>query len=234
MLTLITATPTFAIPHVENQDAGVTQATAQLIPAGRDGVTGILRPGTGTPFDINPPDVDVFSFVLTAPTTAVSIEVNSTFDNNLLLLRQGFVGLWGDDDSGTGLNARIDTNLTPGTYFIAIGRNNIGAYDNSNVVAWSNDSGSLTPTQAAARIALVGVEGSGTTNNEPYTVSFNFQTSTNLVISNLTAISDKQSVRTKIRKALRILKQAKRSGHKSQVRRSRKQIKKLKRKLNAL
>lgn len=167
----------------EGKDAGLTEATAAIVSPGITKITGTYKPGTDGPFGDNPADIDVFAFTL-ENTTAVSIAAPAIngIDPNLLLLKEGFFGIFGDDDGGSGLNSLIEVTLPPGTYYLAIGDNNIGAYPFGSGSAgddeWDNDSGLLDPAKAAIPIAFIGSESSNPddTTGQAYEITFNFST----------------------------------------------------------
>lgn len=172
-----------AAPFVESTDAGITERTAAVLPPGVDGVTGTLKAGTLGPFSADPTDVDVFAFTLDKAVVGASITASvAGGDANLLLLREGFFGVHGDDDGGDGLDSNITRDLQPGTYYIAVGLNNIGAYEASAVAAgddlWDNDYDSLTPPDSTTAIAFIGSEDADPddTTGQSYTVTFNFAT----------------------------------------------------------
>lgn len=169
--------------HTESPDAGIRAATAQFVPGGTDRIAGTLKPGTDGPFGANPSDIDVFAFVVSQTVNAVIDCPTTSFDPNLLLLKEGFFGLYGDDDGGNGLDSRITITLTPGTYYIAVGDNNIGAYPFGATMAgqdaWDNDFGLLDPlTEGAIPIDFIGSESSNPddSNNDAYEILFNFTT----------------------------------------------------------
>ena len=167
----------------EGKDAGLTEATAAIVSPGITKITGTYKPGTDGPFGDNPADIDVFAFTL-ENTTAVSIAAPASngIDPNLLLLKEGFFGIFGDDDGGSDLNSLIEVTLPPGTYYLAIGDNNIGAYPFGSGSAgddeWDNGSGLLDPAKAAIPIAFIGSESSNPddTTGQAYEITFNFST----------------------------------------------------------
>ena len=120
-------------------------------------------------------------FFLAAP-TAIAIEANSDeCDLNLLLLGQSFRGLAANDDRAPGeLNASIQLNLAPGLYYVAVGQNNTAAFptgaDAPGEGTWDNDSGLLSPTEAAVPIAFIGADDEipAPTDGESYGITFNF------------------------------------------------------------
>jgi hypothetical protein len=175
-----------AAPFAETTDAGVTEVGAGVLPPKVNGVTGTLKAGTLGPFAPNPADVvdvDVFAFTLDTAVTGATISATVTgADANLLLLGEGFLGIEGDDDGGGGSNSQIIRNLAPGTYYLAVGLNNTGAYEATAVAEggdlWDNDSGSLTPPDSTTPIAFIGSESPNPTDTtgQPFTITFNFET----------------------------------------------------------
>ncbi len=226
--------------HVENPDAGVTQSTGQRLPRFITTITGTLKPGTTDSFGSNPVDVDVFCFTIDRPVNGATIRVISpdgAFDPNLLLLRDGFYGIAGDDDSGGGINgydAQITTNLSPGTYYIALGDNNIGAFaasaTNANEYSWDNDSGNLSPMEAGIPIVFVGAETvPDASTGQSYLVTFNFQTSDDPATAAIRA-----SLEQKIKKLEKQIKKAKKDRDQPLLKKLKKKLKRLKRSLNSL
>jgi len=176
-----------AAPFPESIDSGVTETSAVALPPGVNLVTGTLKAGTLGPFAANPADVvdvDVFAFTIDKAVNGASItaSVAGGGDANLLLLGEGFLGIVGDDDDGPGFDSMITRDLAPGTYYIAVGLNNIGAYEATAVmegqVLWGNDSGALTPPESTTPIAFIGSQSSNPadTTGQSYTVTFNFTT----------------------------------------------------------
>jgi hypothetical protein len=180
-----------AAPFPESSDAGVSETSAAVLPPRVNGVTGTLKAGTLGPFALNPADVvdvDVFAFTIDKAVTGASITAivaGGVGDANLLLLGEGFLGIEGDDDDGLGLNgldANITRDLAPGTYYIAVGLNNIGAYEATAVMEgqelWGNDQGALTPPNSTTPIAFIGSQDANAddTTGQSYTVTFNFTT----------------------------------------------------------
>lgn len=173
-----------AAPFAESNDAGVAEAGAAVLPPKVNGVTGTLKAGTLGPFALNPADVvdvDVFAFTIDAAVTGATIIVNIPGEEaNLLLLGEGFLGIEGKHDGGA--TSTITRNLTPGTYYIAVGLNNIGAYEATATAegqdVWDNDSGSLMAPDSTTPIAFIGSEmvNPEDTTGQPYTVAFNFET----------------------------------------------------------
>lgn len=177
-----------AKPFAEKGDAGISEGTAMIVPPGVNLIIGTLKPGTDFPFGANPVDVDVYAFTLSKP-TSVRIEANSwTADMNLLLLREGFYGIYGDDDGGGNNNSLVPSDGNPlvlprGTYYVAVGRNNIGAYPYGATMvgdeAWENDDDLLDASKAAVPIHFIGGNGIGPnpTFGDRYEIVFNFFTS---------------------------------------------------------
>ncbi len=221
--------------HIENPDAGVTEATAQKVPRNVNFITGTLKPGTTDGFGVDPTDVDVFCFTLAAPVNGASIQVFAdTFDSNLLLLREGFYGIWGDDDSGVGgADSGIITNLPAGTYYIAVGINNIGPYqagdDDAGDYVWDNDSDELSPAEAALKIAFIGSEDGDPTSNQPYQIALNFLTS-----DDPATVALRTSLESKLKKAKKALKKAKKKDDSRKVKKLKKVLKRLKKRIAAL
>jgi len=230
LLSLISATSALAITHAESPDAGITEATAQVLPANIDMVTGTLKAGTTGPFGIDPTDVDVFCFTLNAPVTGATIEVSTPdFDSNLLLLKEGFFGIWGDADG------EIVTDLPAGTYYIAVGINNIGAYDATATMAlddvWDNDDDELSPGDAAIPIVFIGSESADPedTTGQTYSVAFNFVTSDDP--ATIAAAAARASLENKIKKLKKKIKKAKGTTKSKKLK---KKLKKLKTRLAKL
>jgi CSLREA domain-containing protein len=171
---------------LETLDAGNNAASAMVVSTGGSvSITGNLKAGTGNPFESSPVDVDVYKFTLLED-GVVRISGNSDqCDVNLLLLDGQFRGIQADDDSGSGgygdFNARIEKFLPAGTYYVAVGQNNIGAFPATatgpGMAAWNNDSGVLAPDKALIPISFVGADDAtpAPTNGELYIVHFNLQ-----------------------------------------------------------
>lgn len=165
----------------EGSDAGDRAASALSVPVGTTAIEGTFAPGTGNPFEANPADVDVYAFFLAAP-AAVAIEATSDeCDLNLLLLGQNFRGLAANDDRAPGeFDASIQLDLAPGLYYIAVGQNNTAAFPAGAGApgdgAWDNDSGLLSPAEAAVPIAFIGADDEipAPTDGEGYEITFNF------------------------------------------------------------
>lgn len=185
-----TASSLTAQTFLEGSDAGIRAATAKVVPPGVNRISGTLKPGTTNAFGVDPVDADVFAFTIRR-TTAVQIDANSEMaDMNLLLLKEGFFGVEGDDDHGVGgppgfnYNSRINIVLPPGTYYIAVGPNNIGAFPFGAMaigdVAWENGDGLLNESMSSVPIDFIGSNESGAqdaTAGESYEIRFSFTTS---------------------------------------------------------
>lgn len=180
--TLLPAVAPFlrADTFTEGADAGINEEGAVLLPANTTEVQGTLKAGTLGPFSVDPVDVDVYAFTILEAVPAAQIDATGAFDVNLLLLREGFFGIEGDDDGGGGGNSQITTSLAPGTYYIAIGQNNIAAYPFGATMegdeTWGNDSGFLAGPEASTPIAFIGatLANPTDTNGMAYTVTFSF------------------------------------------------------------
>ena len=188
----------------ESTDAGNNAATAIVVSDGRSfSVSGTLKAGTGNPFETNPVDVDVYKFTVPADMNVV-IEGNSDVcDVNLFLLDGQFRGIQADDDSGGsgygGFNARIARFLTAGTYYVAIGQNNIGAFP-ANATApgtavWNDDSGVIAPGKASIPISFIGADDAtpAPTNGEAYQLSLSYQQFFTPTLTNTTATLNRQT-----------------------------------------
>ena len=167
-------------------DAGATELSGQILPPGTNHIFGSFKAGTGTPFGANPVDVDVFGFGLTKARTVTITASAADLDLNLLLLGEGFLGIWGDDDSGggpgLGTNPQIKVDLLAGNYYIAVGLDNIAAYASGAVKVddqvWNNDSGEITDPENKIAIAFVGTmdEAPTPTSGQPYEIELDFST----------------------------------------------------------
>lgn len=131
---LLISTTAYATPYTEIGDAGDTLGTAQTVPAGTTSIDGILGVAA---------DVDLYELTITenATVTFYGEEIGSSIDSNLILFNAAGNGLFGDDDGGAGLDSQIVWPLTPGTYYIAYGDNNIEGRNAANTIFCGNDSG---------------------------------------------------------------------------------------------
>lgn len=239
LIPLLPAASLFANPHVESPDAGVTETTAQIVPRRITEINGFIGPGTEAWNDPSARDVDVYCFTIDKPVTGASITVISPdggFDPNLLLLREGFYGIWGDDDSGGGiddLDSRIVTNLAAGTYYIAVGSNNIAAYEagpaDEDDYPWNNDSNELDPGEASAKIAFIGASDSDDGQNASYRIVFNFETADDPATAAM-----RKSLEKKVKKLKKKQKKAKRSGDFVKAKKFKKKLKRVQKKLKRL
>lgn len=180
---------------VESPDAGNTRATALPVIAGTTQINGTVGPQA---FDAltgrGENDVDMYMFTLNTGGT-FTIQVNAAVANepdmNLMVFNQAGQFLAGDDDDDEsctnivpfigGYDSCLTLNLTAGTYYFAVGDNNIGAYesvagfiaDRSSYFA-SNDSG-IFASPSTEIVAIAGSSsGSPADADEqgPYTVYF--------------------------------------------------------------
>lgn len=90
-----------------------------------------------------PGDVDLYKLTFDS-TATVTFDGISSQDSNLMLFDAAGHALWGDDDSGEGFDAQIIFTVSPGTYYLAYGANNIEAANASGDEFCSNDSGNCT------------------------------------------------------------------------------------------
>ena len=196
--TLLGLMSTNALAQVmsESGDAGNTLATAQSIVSGTTQVNGTIGADA---FDSLTGrvelDVDMFEFVLDTGGT-FTIQVNATSgtgdpDMNLLVFNASGQFLAGDDDDGDscsnivpfldGLDSCLTLTLAAGTYYFAVGDNNIGAFETvAGFIASrssyfeDNDSGILgSPTSEI--VAIAGAESdppSASDDQGPYAVYF--------------------------------------------------------------
>ncbi len=98
-----------------------------------------------------------------------------------LLLDRRFRGLAANDDKAPGeVNASIRFSLAPGRYHIAVGQNNTAAFPAGAAApgagVWDNDSGILSPAEAAVPIAFIGADDEipAPTDGESYEITLNF------------------------------------------------------------
>lgn len=131
----------FATLFTETSDAGLTVGTAQVVPWGTTDIYGYL----------DSHDVDLYQLTFGAAGVFEFYLGDSPFDDNLVLFDGAGHGIEGDDDGGgwwgDPLDAYIGVSLNAGTYLIAVGANNIWAFDSGNGALIGNDSGyvGLTP-----------------------------------------------------------------------------------------
>lgn len=158
VLTLSIATSARANTFTEGTDVGNTEATAVVLPAGTTQINGTLAAGTTNHFGVDPVDVDVYCFTVTETVPMNAIQVTAAFNTNILILREGFFGMEGQD--GGGLSSTLSVLLPPGTYYIAVGRNNIAAFPAGSTIpadaAWDNDTGQVPGPEQLIPIAFIG------------------------------------------------------------------------------
>lgn len=165
-----------ATTFTEGSDAGNTAATSVTIPAGTTRIDGTLQNGTTNHFGADPVDVDVYRFSVSGTVTMNAIHVTAAFNTNILILREGFFGLEGQD--GIGNDATLSIQLPPGTYYIAIGRESIAAFPAGAAVtnddAWDNSTGQVPGPEQSIPIAFIGSNNANPddTNGQPYSVFF--------------------------------------------------------------
>lgn len=179
----------------ESSDAGNTLATALPVISGTTQINGTVGPDA---FDSLTgriePDVDMYSFVLPSAGT-FTIQVNATVaaepDMNLMVFNSSGQFLAGDDDdnsSCTNIVPFIDSydscltlTLAAGTYYFAVGDNNIGAFesvagfvaDRSNY--FEDDDSGILASPSTEIVAIAGSENDPPTppdDQGPYIVYF--------------------------------------------------------------
>jgi MYXO-CTERM domain-containing protein len=147
-------------------DAGVTPATARVVPAGTTQIDGLIAA---------PGDYDLFKFAVSAPVTMQIDMGNSAFDDNLILFDGAGHGLAGNDDF-VGSDSEITYDLTAGVYYLAAGVNNMSAFDATNTAFITNDTGILeTPTTAVLDHIGPG-QAPHNLSNLPYTITLSAET----------------------------------------------------------
>jgi hypothetical protein len=66
----------------------------------------------------------------------LTLYLAAQFDANMIVFDSNGVPIWGDDDGGDGNDSEITlTDLTAGDYYVAVGSNNIGAFNTSDAPA---------------------------------------------------------------------------------------------------
>jgi hypothetical protein len=196
-LTLLGLMSTSALAQVtsESGDAGNSLATAQSVNPGTTQINGTIGADAFDPLAGRvEPDVDMYEFVLGSGTT-LTIQVNANVpgdpDMNLLVFNASGQFLAGDDDNDgscsnvvpflDGLDSCLTLSLSAGTYYFAVGENNIGAFETVADFLFSrsdyfesNDSGILgSPTTETVAIAgAVSNPPSDPDEQGPYTVYF--------------------------------------------------------------
>ena len=166
--------------YTESVDAGVTPATAAVLPQGTTSVQGTLVNGLDS-------DVDLYRFELLAP-AAFTIEVKSTdFDANLIVFNAAGQGLAGDDDDNSSctpvttldyLNSCLTLNLAAGTYYFGVGDNNMAAFasegDYLSATSFIENGTGILGAPTGAALGRIGAEGGPTSieNEGAYVVNF--------------------------------------------------------------
>ena len=164
-----------ATTFVESTDAGVTEATAITLPPGTTQINGTLKAGTLGPFSGDPVDVDVYCFTIGETVPLPSIQVTGAFNTNILILREGFFGVEGND--GAGNDSMVSALLPAGTYYIAIGQDNIAAFPFGATMVgdqtWDNDTGQVPGPEQMVPIAFIGAREANPddTTGQAYTVT---------------------------------------------------------------
>ena len=146
----------YAVSFNESGDAGHTLGSAQAVPDGTDSINGNL----GSAGDI---DLYRLEFATNATVTFYAGS-SAVIDDNQILFNSSGNPLFGDDDRGggsSGLDSEIVFNVTPGTYYLAYGDNNIYAYNASNVVICGNDDGPNCPVPSGVVDHISGGEDTG-------------------------------------------------------------------------
>ncbi len=121
--------------HVEQGDAGVSIASANVVPGKVVQIEGsIVNVGDDS-------DVDLYRIVVPSdgPFTIEVLERSAPLDMNLIVFNEEGQGLAGDDDDNnscdviteleTSLDSCVTLDLAAGVYYIAVGDNNIGAFE---------------------------------------------------------------------------------------------------------
>jgi len=164
-LFVFSSTGVMAQTFDEGSDASALLASAKVVPLGTTKITGDL---TNT---VTNEDVDVYQFSVSSSglfTIEAKAIIEDVPDMNLIVFNSAGQGLAGDDDNGdncdvitslNGYDSCLTLDLTAGTYYFAVGDNNIGAFE--SIVDYQagsgdfidNDSGILdTPTTEIAVI----------------------------------------------------------------------------------
>jgi len=145
------ATPAVAPDHIEVGEAGQLLPTAQVIGGSGplDSVTGFIDEG----------DVDLYQICvtgngdLTIDALSLPDSDQDDLDMNLHTFNSAGNPLGADDDSSPfqSLGARVTISVTPGTYFFAVGDNNLEAEDAQGNRIQDNDSGIQIPNGVLAQ-----------------------------------------------------------------------------------
>ncbi len=177
---LLLSSPAWATSIDEITDAGNTMSTAMILSSGTTSINGEIA---------NSQDTDLYKFTLGVDTTfTIEVkEISVDLDMNLIVFNSLGQGLAGDDDddsSGTpittlgSLDSLLTLSLTAGSYFFAVGDNNMGAFEsltdfNNGDDFIDNDSGILS-SPTVETLGLVGPEGGPNDFNDTglYVVNF--------------------------------------------------------------
>ncbi|MCP4255071.1 MAG: PEP-CTERM sorting domain-containing protein [Candidatus Scalindua sp.] len=185
----------WATAITETTDAGVTMSTAFIVPTGTTSINGTIGPAT-----TSGSDVDLYKFAVAA-SGAFSVqanEVDTALDMNLIVFNALGQGLAGDDDDdssgtpivplGTKLDSLLTLVLTAGDYFVAVGDNNIAAFDTEALYfanpaphqGFIDDDTGILPSTTAEVLAIVGAETGPSDLNDvgDYTLYFSSATGT--------------------------------------------------------
>ena len=174
-LSLTATSLTQADTFVESTDAGITEAGAVTLPPNTTQINGTLKAGTLGPFSGDPVDVDVYCFTISESVPLPSIQVTGAFNTNILILREGFFGVEGND--GAGNDSQVSALLTAGTYYIAIGQENIAAFPFAATIVgdetWDNDTGQVPGPERIVPIQFIGARQANPTDTtgQAYTVT---------------------------------------------------------------
>jgi hypothetical protein len=171
----------FALTFNESSDAGVTMGTATSVPAGTTLITGSI---------VNTTENDVDLYLIHVPASgSFTIEAKANVvdvpDMNLLVFDSTGHFIAGDDDNNSsctnmtplnGYDSCLTLTLTAGDYYIAVGNNNIGAFQTPGDVPGGyfadNDSGILASPSPEV-IGLVASENSLGNDEGGYTINLN-------------------------------------------------------------
>ena len=183
---LLLSPQAFALTFNESSDAGVTMATATSVPGGTTTITGSIVNTT-----VN--DADLYHIrVPTSGSFTIEAKANvtDTPDMNLMVFNSTGHLMAGDDDDNSSctpvtslgsLDSCLTLTLAAGDYYVAVGTNNIGAFQNAADVLTDSyfgddDSGILSPPSTEA-IGLVASEDDLGNDEGNYTINFSAPTS---------------------------------------------------------
>ncbi len=123
LLFLVFSSSVKAIPFYETTDVGELLADAAFLPDFTDVIYGSIEDSD---------DADLFLFYWPGG----ELEINaSSNDPQLFLFDENGVGVWGNDDGGLGLNARIyDAALSAGIYYLGISGYDRDPYSASGLI----------------------------------------------------------------------------------------------------